>query len=391
MSSAEKKVIEWIEKNTNILFFAIISFMGIYVRYVGRDFISADMQNFLLPWYDEIKQSGGFKALNSQVGDYNILYQTIISLMTYLSINSVYLYKLLSIVFDFALAISSACFVCEISKKEKMGVLFQSVYAVVLFLPTVILNSAFWGQCDSIYTFFIVLTLFNLYKEKYIKAFIYFGIAFGFKIQTVFILPFVVSYYLYKKKFSITMFGVSILSFWVTGIFGYINGRSILAPFEIYMNQTDTYHSMYLNVNSFWRLLGDNYDAMKDLAICTTLIICGLGLFLILSKRKKMDTGEQMLNSAVWFVWVCILFLPAMHERYTFPLDILLILLAFINVKYVKYALSSVVLSLLTYGAYLVGNEGIDKWCTILYIFAWVYYTYSIVKQDSAEIIEEEN
>ena len=40
------------------------------------------------------------------------------------------------------------------------------IFAAILLLPTVVLNSAFWGQCDAIYTFFIIVTLVCLYKRK---------------------------------------------------------------------------------------------------------------------------------------------------------------------------------------------------------------------------------
>lgn len=77
--------------------------------------------------------------------------------MTYVEMNPVYLYKLLSVIFDFLLANSFAYFVVnsgtmtDFRGKDKF---FCLSYAFSLFLPTVIMNSAFWGQCDSIYTFF---------------------------------------------------------------------------------------------------------------------------------------------------------------------------------------------------------------------------------------------
>lgn len=389
MTRIEERVIKFIEDYKNILFFIVVSMIGLYIRYAGREMVSSDMYSCLQPWYDAIKQGGRVKALKNQVGDYNVLYQTVIALMTYFKGGSLYWFKGVSIVFDYALAFSSAWMMSDLLNKKRFGGMFNIVYTVILFLPTVILNGAYWGQCDSIYTVFIILTLYFLYKEKFIGAFIFLGIAFGFKFQAVLILPFIICYYLYKKRFSISMFLLSVAVFWATGIIAFINGRGIWEPFKIYANQTKTYESMYLNVSSVWVLVGQDYKSLKTFAMMLTIILCGLGLYAILLKRKKIDSIEQFLNTAVWFVWVCILFLPAMHERYTFLLDILLILLCFVDTKYIKYAATSSVLSLITYGAFLYGNGGLDKWFVLIYLGAWIHFTTTIVQKDSYVIAEE--
>ncbi len=147
----------------------------------------------------------------------------------------------------------------------------------------------------------------------------------------------------------------------------------------IYQNQSDTYHHMYLNIHSFWLIFGDHYDAFHTFAILLTLVICGLGLYTILSGYKSIDRGENYLNTACWFVWTCVLFLPAMHERYTYLLDILLVLLCFLNKKYIKYAVLSFLLSFITYGAYLIGNEGARPVYALLFVISWLHYTYVIL------------
>ncbi|SET46865.1 Mannosyltransferase related to Gpi18 [[Clostridium] polysaccharolyticum] len=384
MTRVEQKAIELAEKYINWLFLIVMTLIGIYVRYAGRNAQSGDMVACLQPWFDQILQGGQVKALKTQVGDYNVLYQTCIAFMTYFKGNSMYIFKAFSCIFDFLLAFGCAWMLTDLAGKKMFGKLFALVYTAVLFLPTVVLNGAYWGQCDSIYTLFIILTLYYLYKEKFIRAFVFLGIAFGFKFQAVLILPFVVSYYFCKKKFSISMFGISVLVFWLTGIVAFIQGRGLLDPFKIYANQTKTYESMYMNIPSFWILAGNDYGNLKTFAVQLTLVLCGVGLYAIMTEKKKITNLEQYLNTVAWFAWTCLLFLPAMHERYTYPLDILLMLLCFIHLKYLKYAAVSIILSTLTYGYYLFGNGAIDnKWHAIIYLIAWAHFTYMIVKQDS--------
>lgn len=382
MFRIEEKIITQIDKNKNILFFIIITFLGALIRYEGRNFVSMDMEIYLWPWYEDIRSNGGFAALKTQVGSYNLLYQTYIALMTYLDANVTYMYKMLSIAFDFLMSLTAAFFVSELTKKEKFGFTFLCVYAIMLFFPTNVFNSAYWGQCDSIYTYFVILTLLYMYKEKYVWAFVFLGIAFAFKVQAILVLPFIICYYFYKRRFSILMFGISIAVFWLSGIVAYCNGRDIWAPFQIYADQTEWFPAMYLNVASILALVGNDYDNLKTFAVLITLIFCGMGLYVTLHKIKRIDSAEQFMNTVVWFVWTCLLFLPAMHERYTYPLDILLIIVSFIDKKYIKYTAVSAVMSLITNAGYLFEYPGLDRFCILLYVAAWLHYTYTIIEQD---------
>ena len=119
MFKAEKKILEFIEKHISIIgligFFAI----GALMRLVTRNFVSEDAYNYLLGWYDDIKNAGGFKALSEQVGNYNVLYQTLIALFTYLPIPALFAYKGLSIIFDLMLSLLIGYIVYKESASEK--------------------------------------------------------------------------------------------------------------------------------------------------------------------------------------------------------------------------------------------------------------------------------
>lgn len=384
MFTFERKLLCFIEKHLNIMFFVSAGILGALIRYVGRDYISADMSCCLIPWFNDFKSHGGLNYLGVQTGDYNILYQTIIAFMSYLDGNCVYYFKLLSVAFDYLLAFYAAKFACALKGGKTFDMHFNIVYAVVLFLPTVIFNSAYWGQCDAIYTFFVILTLLYLFKEKYTRAFVFLGIAFAFKLQTVFILPFILCYYFYKRNFSIAYFGISVAVFWLSSSVAFFFGRSVTAPFTIYFQQTGLYKNMYINVSSFWVIAGSDYNYLNKFAILLTIMICGLGLFLILSSKKKFETPIYFISVAAWFTWACVLFLPAMHERYTYLSDILLLIAAFIDKKNIKYAVVSEILSLITYSVFLWGNELVDRWFVIAYLLLFIKFTVEIFQNKKA-------
>lgn len=375
MSDIEKKWMDQLVKHKDLLFFVIISILGMVMRQQGRDFISADMRDFLIPWYDSIKAQGGLRSLKEQVGDYNLLYQTLVAFMTYLPGSCVQYYKALSIVFDYWLAFASALLVARLSGEACFHRKFQMTYAVVLLLPTVVLNSVYWGQCDSIYTTFLVLTLLFFYEEKYISGFVMLGMGFACKLQTIFILPFLVGLYFYKKNFSLSGFLVSLAVFWGSGIVAFLCGRSVTAPFTIYLDQTGLYQKMYLNVSSFWTILnGVDYAELGTFAVILAVALCGMELYQVMSGKVRIDTGEAFVKTSGGFLWTCILFLPAMHERYTYPLDILLILLAFLDRRYWKYVAVSVLLSLTTYGDFLFGGGSVNRWNGVIYVVAWISF-----------------
>lgn len=52
--------------------------------------------------------------------------------------------------------------------------------------------------------------------------------------------------------------------------------------------------------------------------------------------------------------------------------------------KYLKYTVTSVILSLVSYGAYLFGNDGLDRLFVLVFVGMWVHFTYMIIKQDLA-------
>lgn len=356
MFSYEKKIWMWIEKNICYFYVAVITIISIVIRYAFKDFESGDMGVFLLPWYHQIEANGGLSSLSEQVGDYNILYQTIIAFFTYLPISPIYEYKILSSIFDYLLAIAVGYFVYDKSEKNKlfMGGL---AYSIICMSPLIFLNSSCWGQCDSIYTFFCVASLVLFTKEKYAWTFILYGIAFSFKFQTIFLLPFYLFVYVVKKSFSILYFVWIPIIMIISGLPGLLAGRGIKDTFLIYLSQTETYSSMFLNYPSFWRLiLSDNREEIANLlripaVLCTVSIL--IILMLVWLKKNIQIDKNHIIYISFLIVFTCVLFLPSMHERYGFLYEVLSIILVFIYPRTWILSIALHILSMRTYGLFL--------------------------------------
>ena len=396
----ERKVIGRIIDNCALISFFVLTTLAVWVRFSVKDYESGDFIGSLSPWFHYFKTHGGFSALASPVGDYNASYQFFIALMTYIDINELYQFKILSCIFDFVMAVSSGAFVYYITKNNSKPCLFNNVisslsfvvpYGTILLLPTVILNSAFWAQCDAIYTSFIILSLYFVYKKGYFFSFIFLGCAFAFKLQTVFILPFFFYLYFREKKFSILfMLFLPIVNV-ILSLPSLCAGLSFSKLFEVYINQSESYEHMYLNYPSFWAFIGDNYLYMKVLAVILTLTVLFVGLLYVVKKNVNLESSENFISIASWSVWTCVMFLPSMHERYAYLLEILMMILLFVKFWSTnRKGLGTVIIvtcllqliSCVQYGSYFFKDSNLDLGITlILHISVYLLFSYKLFEK----------
>ena len=157
----------------------ILLLIAIVLRVSLYHVVTTDYTFFLSQWYDFIQTHGGFAALKYNFSNYNPPYLYLLALTTYLPIPKLVAIKTLSVVFDgvlglFAYLILSLKF--RRSYSAIIGVL------VVLFAPTIVINSAAWGQSDAIYTAFCLGSLYFLLKERPGWASVFFGLAISFKL-----------------------------------------------------------------------------------------------------------------------------------------------------------------------------------------------------------------
>lgn len=333
MPICENKLINMIYKYKDILMLIFVSILALIIRISLLKFQSYDFKNFLLPWFEEIKKNGGLQALHNQVGNYGITYQFLIAVATYIPVKPIIMYKTLSIFFDYVLAFSGANLVKQISSKFSRES-FVITYSIILFVPTIIMNSGLWGQCDSIYCSFVLLSLLEIIKDKKVSGFILLGIAFAFKLQTVFVVPFFLLLYLKRRDFSITLFGISLIAFYICCIPGIVMGRKWTAPFLIYSGQTDEtrINLFYPNLSGILTKLNDGdiftYKIMVHFFILLTIAILSVGGYYLLSNYKGAWDNSEILLYATWIAWTCVMFLPNMHDRYGYLVDVLFIILA---------------------------------------------------------------
>lgn len=385
MFKVEKQLLIWIEKNLTVIAIILGTIFSILIRYAFRDIESKDYIYYLSTWYDQIQKRGGIYSLNQQVGNYSFLYQMCIAIMTYFPFKSLYAYKILSIIFDYLLAIIVAVIVWSVSDENKKTNA-AIAYCITIFSPVVILNSSAWAQCDAIYVFWAMFAIYALMKEKYLVSFLLLGISFSFKLQTVFILPFFLFVYFVKKKFSILNFIVVPLTMMATNILGTVFGRNIFEIFSIYFNQTEKYKQAALNYPSFWVLFfdagsTDYYNSQKPIGILLTTVILAALMIWWISNKIELN-NKNIIYVAFILSYTCVLFLPQMHERYGYLYEILAIILLFSNRSTIKLIIPLYIISFLTYGKFLFGLPySVNLYTGIINILIWLGYIGIILKE----------
>ena len=105
-----------------------------------------------------------------------------------------------------------------------------------LFLPTVVMNSSAWAQCDSIYASLCLGSLHFLIKRRPWLACVMFGLAFAFKLQAVFVAPVLLGVLLINRMRVRALLAVPV-AFFAALLPATLAGRSLVTQLLTYPSQ----------------------------------------------------------------------------------------------------------------------------------------------------------
>lgn len=324
--------------------------VGFLIRLCLAGFRSGDWEVFLEPWTNQFKLHG-FKALATGFYNYTPIYMYILWFLTLLPIDTLMGIKAVSILFDLALAAVVAKIVVQV--KPGAGPLLP--FGIVWLAPTVISNSGMWGQCDSIYTTFVMLCFLFLLKKESGKAMLFYGIALAIKLQSVFFAPILLLLF-FLKRIRFREFFLVPAVYLVSIIPAWIAGRPFGELLLIYLGQAagnePTLSVIYPNI--YYLIGNDVYlDLYGRTAICFTMAVLLVLLYYVLKKAYRIGLSDQVLVQAALACGSLIVFLlPSMRERYSYMVDILAVLYAFMNPKKLYVPLARLTISYMAYTTY---------------------------------------
>ena len=325
--------------------------VSILIKYFFFSFESGDYKNFLLKWYNILSEEG-LMSIVGGLGNYNPPYLILLYLLTRIPGSPLIKMKLLSVLFDCLMGLIGYLIVKKLSDSKHA---YLSGLVIIL-LPTVILNSSMWAQCDSIYTTFVLLSLYLLIKEKYSLSFLLLGVAFSFKLQFAFILPVYIILYFVNKKFSIFNFLLIPLGNILMCLPVILKGMPVINCFTTYLEQTTDYSVILTrNLANIYQFLPNEKIIGYLFLLVTALLFLGLLIFFL--KRKKEIEKKEIITIALLSVLIAVYFLPFMHERYMFMGDVLSIIWWFLYKKKIYIPIIINLSSLAGYSIYLFGLD----------------------------------
>ena len=363
---------------------------------------TSDYTVFVSQWYDFIANHGGFAALKYNFSNYNVPYLYLLALCTYLPVPKLIAIKTLSVVFDGILGLFTYL-ILRLKYKRSYAALLGAL--VVVWAPTIFINSAAWGQCDAIYTAFCLGSLYFLLKERPAWVCVFFALALSFKLQAIFFLP-VLVVLLIKRKLSLKHLVLIPLIFLLMLVPAFLAGRDIQSLLTIYVGQITNSNgggigqfrggnagqfngggpgqpgsqttrqfggqgnpsrpggfggssssSLTANAPSFYQWLPANApEYWKWIGIFLAAMFISLVGVLVAASKQRLS-ATILLKVALVFAITIPFLLPDMHERYFYLADVLSIIAAFYVPRTFYIALAMQLCSLLSYAPYLMGTQ----------------------------------
>lgn len=238
------------------------------------------------------------------------------------------LLKLPSIVAD----IATSYLIYKLARKYlalEISIILSSFY---IFNPAVFINSTFWGQVDSFFTFIVISAVFMLSEKKIGFASALFTAAVMMKPQGIIFLP-VLFFELVREK-SLSSFLKAIvfaLSTAVIIILPFSLHNDVLWIFKLFSNTVSEYPYASVNAFNFYSLIGKNYISDGSVlflfsyhswGMAFIVMITALAWFIyIKGNSRAFAFAVALLQIAGVFI-----FSTRMHERYLFPAAALSIL-----------------------------------------------------------------
>jgi len=337
--------------------------LAISIRLSLVDWVSGDYLNFLKPWLQEIVAQGGWASLRSQIGDYSPPYLYLLTLLSYFpqtNASEPYLLGIKMIAIGFDVVLMIGVYLNAKLWLAKTHPLFPAAIAIMmLFLPTVIINGSLWGQIDASYTGLSLMAIYFLQKDKPLNASIWYGIAFSFKLQSIFFLPVFIIYFWFHYRHKIYYVFIIPMIYYLLALPAILAGRSVVEITEIYFLQTQTYQLLTLNMPNLYQWFpNQRYEDLSQLAFGLFFVLMAIQ-FLMMLLTKVTLTMKPLLLLAYWSLLMANFFLPAMHERYLFAADVLILIIVFQFKEKFYLVLATQAISLLAYAPYIFGMEPI--------------------------------
>lgn len=343
-----KPVVMGAKQQTSWLNIGIVLMVALLVRYLLACFetgYEVDMNCFQY-WADMVYNDGFSKFYTSDVfADYPPGYVYILYVLGWirhmipsLAANTI-LIKMPAVICDLV----TGALIYKMAHKhfdEVASIWFACFY---LFNPVVLIDSAMWGQVDSVFTLCVVVMIYLIAEHKLIPAYFVFAIGILIKPQTLILTP-VLGYGILdqiilddKKKGSaywqqfFTHLGCGLLA--IASMFVLAIPYGVEPVWKQYTETLSSYPYASVNAYNFWEMFKLNWHSQDEMflgvkystwgSVFIVLICVAATIFCVLNRKKK-NGGKYFFYGA--FIAAGFFTMSVrVHERYMFPVFALLL------------------------------------------------------------------
>ncbi|MGY3031605.1 Gpi18-like mannosyltransferase [Bradyrhizobium sp. USDA 4354] len=319
--------------------------IGLALRYLAREHATADAAEYIT-WYT-FARNHGIDGLAEAFTNYTPFYSYLLLIATRLDGlgQPLSLVKAISVIFELGCAIVVARMVWRITRAPLRASL---AFCAVWLAPTVLFNGAMWGQADSIWTFFVLVSVAMFMRHR--NGVLPFAVACSVKAQGVFLGPFVLGMIL-RRKIHLAWLAAIPGAYAILAIPVLVAGRSLVSVLAIYLGQANTFHHLTMNAANVWVFAG---GAPYTAGVAIGLVVAaasGLALSIFIAQSKRTGPEFILLVACASLILMPYL-LPKMHERYFYGFELASIALACVNLRYLPFAVIAQVDGVLSYLAF---------------------------------------
>jgi Gpi18-like mannosyltransferase len=304
----------------------------------------------VIPWLQALQERGA-GGLSGEFSNYTPPYIYLLYLVKGLEplVGPVALVKLLNVPFVAGIALTSGAIVSRATGDRSRGLVAAGVLCVT---PTVLVNAFAWGQSDSVYACFLLVSLLCACTHRPLVAAIMFGVAFSFKFQSIFLLPFLL--YLWGSgQMRLRHLAVIPLIYGALMIPAALAGRPWAQLLTIYYEQARGFGELSLFApNPWWFAQRWHLLPARGGAYAGIVVGAVVGLAIALTALKLKESPRNSLIVATLSAAAMPYVLPRMHDRYFFVADLLSLALAFVCPRYWLATVLFQIGSLTSYLAY---------------------------------------
>lgn len=195
--------------------------------------------------------------------------------------------------------------------------------ALVLILPTTLINAALLSQCDAMWSAACVMALAAAVARRHVAILLWCGVALAFKLQAAFFGPFVLAL-LIRRRVPLHLWPIAALVWIASLVPAWLAGWPPVDLLTIYLHQTDYDHGLALNAPNLWMIV-DALPLFGGVQLSGLAFAAAIGA--TAAYVARMTTGaldnRRLMEAALLAPMIVVGLLPRMNERCFFLCDII--------------------------------------------------------------------